>query len=87
MSATLRLPRFLADVVNTDSTHRVEGETLHAALLDLFDREPGLRNHLFDERGDIRPHVSIFVDRERADLAAPIPEGAKILVLQAVSGG
>lgn len=87
MTATLRLPRVLANVANTELTYQVEGETLSAALDDLFQKEPGLRSHLVDEAGQIRPHVSMFVDRDPAMPSTPVVDGTEIRVLQAVSGG
>jgi hypothetical protein len=56
-------------------------------LENLFAEEPGLRNHLLDDAGGIRPHVLIFVDAMRADLATPVGPGSQVQVLQAVSGG
>jgi hypothetical protein len=49
-------------------------------LEDLFDSAPGLRQHLLDEDGRIRPHVLVFVD-------TPVGRDADVQVLQAVSGG
>ncbi len=87
MTATLRLPRFLSDVANADRLQTVEGDNVETVLSDLFAKVPGLRSHLLDEQGRIRAHVSVFVDQEQADLATPVGEGARIQVLQAVSGG
>jgi hypothetical protein len=56
-------------------------------LESLFAEEPGLRNHLLDDAGAIRPHVLIFVDAMKADLATPVGPGSQVQVLQAVSGG
>ena len=43
------------------------------------------------ERGEVRPHVNIFVDggniRHAGGLAAPVRDGAEIVILPAVSGG
>lgn len=87
MSVTVRIPRVLSQVVTTGLRHEAEGETLRAVLEDLFDREPGLENHLLDEDGRIRPHVLIFVDAARADLDTPVGPSSEVQVLQAVSGG
>jgi molybdopterin synthase sulfur carrier subunit len=87
MTATLRLPRFLSEVANTDRDQIVEGDSVEMVLSDLFARAPGLRPHLLDEKGQIRDHVSVFVNQEQADLATPVADGARIQVLQAVSGG
>lgn len=88
MSARLRLPRMLLQSVKQGGLEfEVQGSTLGEALGDLFVKEPGLRNHLVDEEGSIRPHVSIFVDGHQATLGTPLAAGADIRVLHAVSGG
>ncbi len=67
--------------------HEVSGETVREVLQVLFVQEPGLRTHLVDERGEIRPHVSIFVNGAQVDMASSVPADADIRVLHAVSGG
>jgi molybdopterin synthase sulfur carrier subunit len=87
MTASIKLPRMLAETVKTEMVYKVEGVTLAGALDDLFAQAPGLRHHIVDERGAIRPHVSLFVDGAQADLETTINDGADIRVLHAVSGG
>lgn len=87
MTVRVRLPRMLSETVNVEQTHLVEGETVEAALHDLFSKVPGLRHHIIDESGEIRPHVSVFVDGTQAALGTNLDEGSEIRVLHAVSGG
>lgn len=87
MSVTVRLPRVLTQAVTTGARHKAEGETLGEVLDSLFAGEPGLRNHVLDESGRIRPHVLIFVNATRAELDTPVGADAEVQVLQAVSGG
>jgi molybdopterin converting factor small subunit len=87
MTVTVKLPRVLTHAVTTGARHEAEGATLGEVLESLFSDEPGLRNQLLDEDGTIRPHVLIFVDSARADLATPVSPGSQVQVLQAVSGG
>lgn len=87
MSATLRLPRVLADTANTDVRHEVADGMVSDALASLFADVPGLRNHILDDRARIRPHVSVFVDGERADLEATVGAGSDVRIINAVSGG
>ncbi len=87
MRSTVRLPRVLTPAVREGLVHQVQGVSVSEALDDLFVAEPGLRGHLLDDEGNVRPHVLIFVNQVRAGLATPIPDGAEIQVLQAVSGG
>ena len=87
MTVKVRLPRILSQAVKSGLRHEVNGDDVSQVLKDLFATEPGLRNHLIDEDGKIRTHVLVFVDGERADLSTPVPDGAELQVLQAVSGG
>lgn len=87
MTVKVRLPRILTQAVKEGLRHEVTGEDVGQVLSHLFETEPGLRNHLIDEGGQIRTHVLVFVNGERADLSTPVPDGAEVQVLQAVSGG
>ena len=87
MTASVRLPRVLTETAGGAQRHEVEGSTLGEVLDNLFGKEPGLRNHLLDEKGRIRPHVLVFVDANRADLGTPVGTHSEVQVLQAVSGG
>ena len=84
---TVRLPRMLSEAANTDLRHEVAGNTVAEALGALFERKPGLRNHILDDAGRIRPHVSMFVDGVQSDLSTSVADAAEIRVLHAVSGG
>jgi sulfur-carrier protein len=77
----------LADTVNLEPTQEVSGGTVAEALEHLFRREPGLRNHIVDETGEIRPHVSVFVDGTQSGRETPVGSDSEIRVLHAVSGG
>ncbi len=77
----------LIETVGVGQLHDVDGRSVSEAMDDLFEREPGLRNHIVDESGAIRPHVSIFVDGVQADLGTDVGDDSEIRVLHAVSGG
>lgn len=87
VTATLKLPRMLDEAVSGGPNLQVEGSNVREALSDLFEKEPGLRSHLVDENGEIRPHVSLFVDGVQAGLDTEVSHQASIRVLHAVSGG
>lgn len=69
----------------------VAGATVRDALTAAFAVYPTVQGYLLDERGALRPHVTVFVDgevvRDRARLAQPVAHDARIDVLQALSGG
>jgi len=69
MTATVKLPRLLTQSVKAGLMHNVQGTTVQEAFDDLFRVEPGVRSHLLDEQGRIRPHVS----RHSRQRSAPHP--------------
>ena len=69
----------------------VGGDTLGAALQEVFSAQPQVRDYVLDEQGELRKHVVIFIDgervRDRRKLSDPIREASQIYVLQALTGG
>lgn len=64
------------------------GRTVDELLRDLDRQFPGIRFRMVDEQDRLRPHMRVFVDaNESRDLAAPLPEGATLHIVQALSGG
>jgi molybdopterin converting factor small subunit len=65
--------------------------TVGDALERLERHWPGARDRVLDEQGALRPHVAVFVGDEsiryRGGLSAPLTEGARLVILPAVSGG
>ena len=65
--------------------------TVRDALRALGALHPGVLDRVLDERGELRPHVNVFVGDENTrfagGLGAPVPEGSTITILPAVSGG
>lgn len=87
MSAVVRLTHMLAEATGARVTQAVAGSTVAEILDDLFANRPGLRGHIVTETGDIRPHVAVFVNGERATLDTDVTDHAEVSVLHAVSGG
>ncbi|HEY2797596.1 MAG TPA: ubiquitin-like small modifier protein 1 [Thermoanaerobaculia bacterium] len=73
--------------VTLDRSPATVGDAL-AALAALY---PGVRDRVVTERGEVRPHVNVFVGedniRDAHGLATSVPDGAEIAILPAVSGG
>ncbi len=70
------------------ATVEAEGRTLGEVVDALERRYPGLKFRIVDEQGAIRTHIRFFVGEELApDLAAPVPAGADVHILGALSGG
>ena len=66
----------------------VEASTVGEAIAALDRRFPGLAFRIIDEQSQIRPHMNIFLGEEKVrDLTTPIPAGAEIYIVGALSGG
>lgn len=65
-----------------------DGATLSELLADLDQRYPGIRFRMIDEQGAIRPHMRIFINRERVvGLEEALSAEDEVQILQALSGG
>jgi hypothetical protein len=54
---------------------------------ELERRWPGMRDRLCVPAQDIRRHITMWVDGERATLETPVDTRSEVLVLLAMSGG
>ena len=57
----------------------------------MFAGRPALRSYVLDDQEALRKHVSVFIDgtqiADRRSLSDPVPDGAEVWVMQALSGG
>ena len=87
----VRLPGLLAQIVGGTKLTEVEAETIRGAINELLVGYPVLKVHLFDESGEIRPHVNLFHNETNTrwlpSLDLPVRDGDTLTVMQAVSGG
>ena len=65
----------------------LDAPTVGGAIDLLDERWPGLRDRLCEPGPSLRPHINIYVDRERAKLETPLEPGSRIDVIAAISGG
>lgn len=86
--ADVHLPRSLVGLF-PGAPRRLEaaGGTVAEVIVDIDRQVPGIRSRLVDAGPTIRTHINVFVAGERATLATPVPAGAVIHVIPAVSGG
>jgi sulfur-carrier protein len=84
----VRLPTALTALfADLPRTVEVEAATVDDAIDELDDRWPGLRDRLCESGPALRPHIHVYVDRERADLDAPLANCNCVHVIAAISGG
>ena len=77
------LPSLLAREAGGEGRFETDAATVREALQGL-----PIRDLLFDERGELRPLVNVYVDREQIDdLATPLTASTEIRLVAAVAGG
>jgi sulfur-carrier protein len=86
--ADLHLPTTLTPLF-AELPRRVEIEaTTVGEAIDSLDRQwPGLRDRLCEPGPALRPHIHVYVDRERGTLETPLDPRSRVDVIAAISGG
>ena len=65
----------------------VDAATVDEAIDRLEERWPGLRDRLCEPGPNLRRHINVYVDRERAGLETTLEPGSRVDVIAAISGG
>jgi sulfur-carrier protein len=65
----------------------VEAATVDEAISRLNEQWPGVRDRLVEPGPALRPHINVYVDRERGGLDSTLEPGSRIDVIAAISGG
>jgi molybdopterin synthase sulfur carrier subunit len=65
----------------------LDAATVDDAIQRLDERWPGLRDRLCEPGPALRPHIHVYVDRERAELETPLDARSQVQVVTAISGG
>jgi sulfur-carrier protein len=72
-----------------EMTRRVEVEAVSVdqAIARLDERWPGFRDRLIEAGPALRPHINVYVDKERAGLDTAVGSSSRVDVIAAISGG
>ncbi len=70
-----------------DPESRVAAATVDQMIDALDGRWPGMRDRLCDSTPRVRRHINIFIAGERASFRTPLPAGAEVFIMTAISGG
>jgi molybdopterin synthase sulfur carrier subunit len=93
MAFVFVIPGPLRELAGGRSEIRVTGSaaSVSEALSLLGEDYPKVHDRIVTELGEVRQHINVFIDgdsfRDLGGLAAPIRDGAEIIILPAVSGG
>ena len=91
MSVSVRIPTQLRSLTGSQSEVSLEGSTVGEVLKGLDAAHPGLGERLFDDSGELRRFVNVFVADEDVrfleGLETPVEPGQTISIVPAVAGG
>mgnify|MGYP002713170890 CR=1 FL=1 len=86
---TSHLYRFFPDLEGREI--RVPGGSVAEVLRAVNDIAPGFTDYVLDERGALRRHVLVAVNKrilvDRKTLADRVPEDGTLYIFQALTGG
>lgn len=86
---TIELPRLVCGLTGAPHRVEVEADDTRQAVAALLDAHPGVRPHLFDDRGALRVNVLCALDGERTRLDGeePVRDGSVLRFVPSVAGG
>jgi molybdopterin synthase sulfur carrier subunit len=91
MAVTVRIPTQLRELSGGAAEVTAEGGSLATVLAALESAHPGFRERLFDEQGELRRFVNVFVDDEDIrfldGVSTDVADGATVSIVPAVAGG
>ena len=91
MSVVVRIPTQLRSLAGGSSEVKVDGDTVGGVLDSLERDHPGFRERLFDDAGNLRRFVNVFVAEEDVrfldGLDTAVADGQTVSIVPAVAGG
>jgi len=90
---TIQIAGYLTEFTGGRAEIKIDSDaaTVGEALNQLWNAHAGLRDRVLTERGEVRPHVNVFVNSQvmRRDhvLQVPLEGETEICIMPAVSGG
>lgn len=91
MAITVKIPTQLRDLAGGAAQVQAEGATVAEALESVFAAHGELRDRLYQEDGDLRRFINVYIGGEDIrfldGLKTPVPAGGELTILPAVAGG
>ncbi len=91
MAVSVRIPTPLRELSGGAAEVSVDGSNVGEVLKALEAQHPGFEQRLFDDAGNLRRFVNVFVADEDIrfldNLETPVEEGQTVSIIPAVAGG
>ncbi len=89
--AVLKLPTPLRSYTGGKGEVAVQGSTVGEAMDDLTRAFPSLRPHLFNDQGQLRAFVNLYLNdedvRHLQGVQTPLRENDKLILIPSIAGG
>jgi len=85
--AVVRLRAPLSELAGGCRELELEGDTVGEVLRALERAHPDVKGWILDERGLIREHINVFVNKEYGREDTSVGDADRLHVLPAISGG
>jgi len=88
----LRIPTPLRNYTGGKSEIQITGHTVAEALDDLIAQYPDMKQHIFNEDGQLRPFINLFLGEDnvkdlKQGLDTPLDENQRLLLIPSIAGG
>lgn len=87
----LRIPTPLRPYANGQSEIQVSGSTVAEALDETIQQYPALAKHLFNDDGELRAFVNLFLNdediRNLQGPSTPISSSDRLMIIPSIAGG
>ena len=89
--STIRIPTPLRPYANNESAFETSSATVEGALQELIANHPALQTHLFDEQGQLRAYVNLFINEDEIRSLngqdTPLQPQDRLLIVPSIAGG
>jgi len=90
MSVTIHIHVTHRQHTNGQKTIKVEGTTVGKALNNFIAKYPGMKNEIFDKKGELLHYIEIYLNKESAypgELEKQVKDGDEIQIITFLAGG
>jgi len=88
---TLKIPTPLRPYAEGQSTLTLPGEIVEDVLEGAVGTYPMLKKHLFNDEGQLRPFINLFLGEENVNqlegLNTPVTDEDTLLIIPSIAGG
>jgi MoaD family protein len=91
MATQVHIPTALQQYAGKQDAVTVEGSNIKEVLDNLTSKYDALRKHLFNEKGELRSFVNVYVNDEdiryQKGATTPVKDGDVVSIVPAIAGG